>query len=251
VKSDIAGRLAGLNRAFYQTFAAPFAATRARVQPGARRLLERIPPGAAVVDLGCGNGNAAAWLAGHKPLLRYLGLDSSEQLLEIARAGAYPFPAEFRTTDFSDPGWGSTIEAAGFDFALALAVLHHLPGAAARLAFLRACRRLLAPGGTLFLSNWRFLRGARLQARIVAWEEIGLAESDVDAGDFLLDWRREGRGLRYVHILDESERSKLAEESGFSEIECFESDGGGGRLADYAVWVPLRCPPPFAAPKSK
>jgi SAM-dependent methyltransferase len=238
VKSDIAGRLAGLNRAFYQTFAGPFAATRARVQPGARRLLERIPPGSAVVDLGCGNGNAAGWLAAHSPPRRYLGLDDSERLLEIARAGEYPFPAEFRPADFLDDRWPSSLAEESFNCALAFAVLHHIPGAAGRLAFLKACRRLLAPGGTLFLSNWQFLRGAKLRARTVAWAEIGLAESDVDTGDYLLDWRREGRGLRYVHIIDGQERLMLAKESGFSETECFESDGEGGRLADYAVWAP-------------
>jgi SAM-dependent methyltransferase len=238
VKSDIACRLTKLNRAFYQTFAAAFASTRARVQPGARRLLDRIPPRSAVVDLGCGNGNAARRLAERNPPRRYLGLDGSDSLLDLARTGAYPFPAEFRQADFLDERWSSSPRGEPFEYALAFAVLHHIPGAANRLAFLKACRRLLAPGGTLFLSNWQFLRSAKLRARTVAWEEIGLAESDVEEGDYLLDWRRGGRGLRYVHVIDERERRMLAEESGFTEIECFPSDGADGKLADYAVWNP-------------
>jgi tRNA (uracil-5-)-methyltransferase TRM9 len=237
VKSDIVRRLVDLNRAFYQTFAGPFSATRGRVQPGARRLLERIPPGANIADLGCGNGNAAGWLAAHNPPRRYLGLDNSSKLLEIARAGEYPFPAEFREDNFLDEGWDRSLAGVTFDFALAFAVLHHIPGVAGRLAFLNACRQLLAPGGILFLSNWQFLRGAKLRMRTVAWTEIGLTESDVDEGDYLLDWRREGRGLRYVHIVSAQERLNLAKEARFSETECFESDGEGGKLADYAVWV--------------
>jgi len=236
MESDIARRLADLNRAFYQTFAGPFAATRARVQPGAEKLLQRIPPGSSVIDLGCGNGNAAVWLAAHNPPRRYLGLDGSDRLLELAGSRSYPFPAEFRAADVIDEHWASPLTESSFDFALAFAVLHHIPGAARRLAFLRACRRLLAPGGILFLSNWRFLRAVKLRRRIVAWETVGLKESDVDPGDYVLDWRHGGRGYRYVHIVEDPERKTLAEKSGFREIETFMSDGEGGRLADYAVW---------------
>lgn len=237
MKSDIVRRLVDLNRAFYQTFADSFAATRGRIQPGAKELLRRIPPESSVIDLGCGNGNAAAWLAAHGFRGRYLGLDLSPGLLGIARAARHPFPAEFHPADFLEEGWDRSLAERSFDFILAFAVLHHLPGDPARRAFLGACRRLLAPGGTLFFSNWQFLRSAKLLERTVSWSEIGLADSDADAGDYLLDWRRDGRGLRYVHVIGAGERLRLAGQTGFTEMECFESDGEGGRLSDYAVWT--------------
>jgi tRNA (uracil-5-)-methyltransferase TRM9 len=237
VKSDIARRLVTLNREFYQTLAAPFSSTRAQVQPGAKRLLERIPPSAAVADLGCGNGNAAGFLAARGHRGRYLGFDLSPELLEIARAGKYPFPAEFRQADFLQEGWDCLPPDESFDIVLAFAVLHHIPGEAARSAFVRACRRLLAPDGTMFLSTWQFTRSEKLRKRSVAWSEIGLHDSDVDEGDHLLDWRQEGSGLRYVHVLSAKERLKLVGQTGFTETECFESDGRGGNLADYAVWA--------------
>jgi SAM-dependent methyltransferase len=237
VKSDIALRLADLNRAFYQTFAAPFAATRGRVQPGARRLLERVPPAAAVLDLGCGNGNAAGFLAARGYTGSYLGLDRSAELLAIARGGAYPFPAAFQPADFSETGWDRPLPDAAFHFALAFAVIHHLPGEGARAAFLSAVRRLLIPSGVLFFSNWQFLRSEKLRRRILPWAEAGLRDADVEPGDYLLDWRQEGRGLRYVHVIDRAERLRLAGEAGFREAECFESDGEEGNLSDYAVWT--------------
>lgn len=237
--SDIARRLADLNRAFYQTFAAPFAETRLRVQPGARRLLERIPPDATVVDLGCGNGNAAGLLAGRGHRGCYLGLDLSDSLLEIARAQHLLFPAEFRAVDLLKEDLASGLTPGSFDIVLAFAVLHHLPGKSGREAFLKACRNLLAPNGSLHLSHWQFLRSAKLRARIVPWQEAGFAEEDVDAGDYLLDWRREGTGLRYVHVMDAQERHTLAERCGFNEVESFSSDGEGGQLSDYAVWRPV------------
>lgn len=237
MKSDIVRRLTDLNRAFYQTFAASFAATRSRIQPGVRILLERIPSESAVADFGCGNGSAARGLAGLGHRGAYLGLDFSSPLLEIARSKKLPFPSEFLSVDFLEEGWERGLPEAHFPFALAFAVLHHIPGEPGRLAFLAACRRLLAPGGHLFLSNWQFLRSAKLRARVVPWSEINLSQTDVDPGDYLLDWRDSGRGLRYVHILDTAERLNLAREAGFTEAECFESDGEGGNLSDYAVWV--------------
>jgi tRNA (uracil-5-)-methyltransferase TRM9 len=237
VDSDIARHLTDLNQAFYQTFAASFAATRGRVQPGAQRLLARVAPDSAVIDLGCGNGNAARWLGSHGHRGPYFGVDLSPQLLEIARARKYPFPAVFRTADFMGQNWDRAIPEASSSFLLAFAVLHHIPSEPGRVSFLASCRRLLASNGQLLLSDWQFLRSEKLRARIVPWSGIGLKESDIDAGDYLIDWRRDGRGLRYVHVIGAEERLRLAARSGFTEIECFESDGEGGKLSNYAVWT--------------
>jgi tRNA (uracil-5-)-methyltransferase TRM9 len=237
VKSDIVRRLVDLNREFYQTLAGPFAATRGKVQPGVKRLLDRIPPDAVVADLGCGNGNAAKFLGPRGFTGRYAGFDLSSGLLDIARAEKYPFPATFQRTDFLEQGWELPMAGQTFHYILAFAVLHHIPGATGRAAFLAASRRRLPPNGKLFLSNWQFQRSEKLRERVVAWSEIGLSDSDVDEGDYLLDWRHEGRGLRYVHVISAQERLALANQSGFVETEVFESDGKGGNLADYAVWT--------------
>ena len=60
--SDTIQRLLALNYQFYQTFAAPFSATRQRLQPGVLRLLPAIPETARLLDLGCGNGELARQL---------------------------------------------------------------------------------------------------------------------------------------------------------------------------------------------
>ena len=189
-----------------------------------------------MVDFGCGDGNAARWLGSRGHTGKYLGLDLTPALLAIARAAEFPFPAEFRAADFTAAGWDRGLAADSAEVALAFAALHHIPGEEGRTIFLAACRRLLAPGATLFLSAWQFLRSEKLRRRLVPWTEIGLSESDVEPGDFLLDWRQGGRGLRYVHVIDTEERLRLAANAGFTETESFESDGEGGRLADYAVW---------------
>jgi len=68
------------------------------------------------------------------------------------------------------------------------------------------------------------------------WSDAGLTEADVDAGDYLLDWRSGGTGLRYAHHFNENELATLAESSGFEIITTFYSDGKEGNLAIYQVW---------------
>jgi hypothetical protein len=63
-----------------------------------------------------------------------------------------------------------------------------------------------------------------------------LAEEEVDEGDYLLDWRSGGAGLRYVHHFSEGELAALAESSGFEIVDTFYSDGKEGNLSIYQVW---------------
>ena len=124
----------------------------------------------------------------------------------------------------------------GFDRILTFAALHHLPGRQLHLRVLNAVRELLSTGGQFIHSNWQFLNSKRLRNRIHPWEEIGLQESDVEPDDYLLDWRRGGFGLRYVHHFSEEKLHLLAVETGFRVAETFYSDGETGDLGLYQVW---------------
>jgi 2-polyprenyl-3-methyl-5-hydroxy-6-metoxy-1,4-benzoquinol methylase len=125
-----------------------------------------------------------------------------------------------------------------FDTILAFAVLHHIPGAQTRASMLEKIRSLLQPQGQLIHSEWQFLKNPRLRQRIQPWEMAGISEQDVDPGDYLLDWRQGGQGLRYVHHFAEAELDELARESGFIITETFYADGKGGDLGLYQVWLP-------------
>ncbi len=240
-------RLIELNRRFYAEFGAAFAATRRRIQDGVRRSLDLLPdaPGERWLDLGCGSGALAAeWLRRNRQSA-YLGLDFSGPLLAEARQVVEELGDAGKTTfalaDLGAPDWPAGLTP-GFRGALAFAVLHHLPGKAAREQLLAQVRDLLVPGGKFVHSVWQFQHSARLLARVQPWESIGMDESQLELGDTLLDWRytepgEEKRvGLRYVHAFTRAELGELARASGFHITAEFESDGHGGRLGLYQVW---------------
>jgi hypothetical protein len=80
------------------------------------------------------------------------------------------------------------------------------------------------------------LNSEKLKARIQPWEVAAISESAVEAGDYLLDWRNGGTGLRYIHHFDEAELGVLAEANSFRVESKFYSDGESGRLALYQIW---------------
>ncbi len=243
MNTDTVNRLLDLNRQFYQTFATQFSATRMRLQPGVKRILANLPSQARLLDLGCGNGESwrALVSAGHQGA--YMGLDSSARLLEIAAASQPVVPgaaqAVFIQADISTQDWDARLPVGSFDVILAFAVLHHVPSQILRSQIARKLRALVAPDGVFIHSEWQFLNSPRLRERIQPWDRIGIAEEHLDEGDYLLDWRYGGYGLRYVHHFDLEELARLASESSFYIAETFRSDGEGGQLGLYQVWKPV------------
>jgi SAM-dependent methyltransferase len=238
MRSDIAQRLLELNKKFYTDFGESFSATRGRIQPGVRWVLDSLDGDETILDLGCGNGELARTLArdGHRGA--YLGLDFSLPLLAEAESVPEGYPAEFREADLTQlPVISDQLSVSDhWSLITAFAVLHHIPSQSLRLNILKTIHTLLAPGGRFILSNWQFLNSPRLRLRVREWSEIGLSESDVDENDYLLDWRSGGTGLRYVHHFSEDELAELAKSSGFKIVDTFYSDGKEGNLALYQVW---------------
>jgi hypothetical protein len=80
----------------------------------------------------------------------------------------------------------------------------------------------------------------RLRKKIVPWRELGMRRRDVDRGDLLLDWRRGGRGLRYVHHFQPDELVGLCRLAGFEVTETYASDGATGDMSFFVVLRPDR-----------
>ena len=241
MNSSTATRLIEINQAFYTRFGDSFSATRHRIQPGVRRMLERLNGDESILDLGCGNGELARELAkrGHRG--SYLGVDFSLPLLREAGSQPGEFSARFLQADLTQLSTVSEqlLVIGNWSVVTAFAVLHHIPSTELRLNLLRIAHQLLREDGLFIHSNWQFLNSEKLKARIQPWEAAAVPASDVDAADYLLDWRSGGEGLRYVHHFDEQELDELARASNFQIVDTFYSDGEGGKLGLYQVWKPV------------
>ena len=192
-----------------------------------------------ILDLGCGNGELARELAkrGHRGA--YLGVDFSLPLLRDAEVQAEGFSARFVEADLTRLKVEELMIERKWAVVTAFAVLHHIPSTELRLNFLRVVHRLVNEKGFFAHSNWQFLNSERLKARIQPWTSVSMSESELDTGDYLLDWRNGGEGRRYVHHFDEKELGELAGASGFRVIDAFLSDGETGNLGLYQIWKPV------------
>lgn len=234
---QITARLLDLNLQFYQTCALQFSATRQRLQPGVKQLLPLIVSRQWLLDLGCGNGELARRLAERQFTGTYLGIDQNADLLGEAEhklEGRQNFT--FVQANLVISGWQQDLVAGSFDLVLAFAVLHHIPGADLRRTLLMKIHDLLAIDSQFIHSEWQPFNSSRLRERIRPWESIGLKDRQLEAGDFLIDWRAGGSGLRYIHVFTLGELEQLASASGFAIQDSFLSDGEGGRLGLYQVW---------------
>jgi len=238
-------KLLKVNREFYQTFAAHFSATRLRIQPGVKNVIDNLPTNINILDLGCGNGNVAKVLNEMGFKGQYLGLDFSPELLNFAnRTLKNQSNFSFIQGDLASMDWekkflefsNSLTTESKFNVVLSFATFHHLPGEDLRIRTLKKIHALLSKGGKLYHSNWQFLNSERLRKRIQPWQLIDLGPEGVDSGDYLLDWRQGGHGLRYVHHFGQDELFALAEQTDFNVVETYFSDGEEGNLGLYQVW---------------
>jgi tRNA (uracil-5-)-methyltransferase TRM9 len=235
VEPTIRQQLLDLNRAFYDRFARPFADSRNPAQDSLHRALNGIAEGNAVLDVGCGDGRVARLLDRRARPVEYLGIDASPALIALARTRAAALScvtASFAVQDVTHPDWPDQLERSDFNFVLALALLHHIPGHDLRVRLVQQLAGLLNPEGTAILSTWQFLASERLRRKIVPWATVGLRDDQVEPGDYLLDWRRGGYGLRYCHWVDEDESRELCQAAGLQVQESFLADDG---LSLYVV----------------
>jgi SAM-dependent methyltransferase len=270
--------LNALNRTFYDRRGETFDATRDHPWPGWPRALaaalpdrmgvaegdaETPAPPLRVLDLGCGNGRFAHFLM-HRGLgpVEYLGLDSSEPLLESARKTLRRAPRDFfvqlaeldfvqgtvandgraddhRHTEDTGP---ESIPPGPFDLIVLFGVLHHVPGEDMRRRLVAALADRLAPGGALVLTAWQFGRDARFERTMLGATELaarapelGFDPADLEPGDHLLGFGGDDSVPRFCHFVDEAELDRLWEGLPLVELARFRDDGRSADLNAYRV----------------
>jgi tRNA (uracil-5-)-methyltransferase TRM9 len=241
--------LAEINRTFYRERAREFSAARAAPWPGWQALVAPLRERAGaeplrVLDVGCGNGRFARFLASALPdhTLALWGVDASEPLLDEARR-AGPEGARWQPGDIvAEP---EALPAGPFDAIALLNVIHGVPGRARRRDLLAACARRLAPGGLLVLTTWRFTRDERVRGRVLPWNAyssrapVPIDCSQLEPGDHLLPWGDGDQTVRYIHAFDDSEIAACIETLPLALERRYTADGRTGDQNEYFL---LRAP---------
>ncbi len=163
-----------------------------------------LPPGGAVLDLGCGAGvPATLWLA--RRGFAVTGVDFSGRQLDLARK-LVP-SAAFRKADMTD----LELDPGTFDAVVAFHSIIHVPREE-HPALLQKIHRWLKPGG-LFLAT--------------------LTVTDYDGEDG--DWEGWGAAMRWSHY-DAGTNTTMLREAGFGLLHA-EPRTGGGTGAEEETWL--------------
>lgn len=103
------------------------------------------PPSLAICDFGAGIGESVPWVRRYFPQAQLTCLDVSQRSLELAEKR---FPAAARFVLYA--GGELPLATGEFDIVYAACVFHHIPDDE-HLPLLRELRRVLRPGGRLFV----------------------------------------------------------------------------------------------------
>lgn len=204
----------------YNTIAAEWNTSRGGLPSGVKlAAIKRIPTGARVLDLGCGNAFVMPFVLARKA--KYFGIDISSELIKIAKK---KFASEIKSGQ-AELRVGSAIKLPYknnyFDSAISYAVMHHVPSEKLRLKFLQELYRVLKPGGQAIVINWN-VRNEWADKRFKISEQLKNTAPDKDEGDVIVPWKAtQGKEIsRYIHVFTKKEILDLARLAGFKKASA-------------------------------
>lgn len=161
-----------------------------------------------VLDIGCGNGRFLDQWMSWNERIEYLGIDSSEWMIIEARK-LHP-EYHFEVIDMTHIG-DIVSEILQFDALLFLASFHHLESPEERIQVLQDARKLLAPWGRIYMTNWNLREQVKYE-KSHRWN----GDYDIKIGEF----------SRYYHGFTTEELAGLFEEAGYRIVENRVFEGG-------------------------
>lgn len=243
-------RLNQLNQKFYEIVAEEFNETRSKAWDGWEKFLEIIASKKLlnfkqklfVLDIGCGNGRFANFLLSKNIKLGYLGIDANQKLLnkglqqelfqndeDNLRLEKFDVVENLLEIEGDEKG----MDFGEFDLTVAFGVLHHLPSLELRKKFMRMLAAQIDEDGMVVVTAWRFDRDENLLKRQLNFSDFDFETNEIESGDYLLDWQRGEKAVRFCHLVLPKEMDELIKAAGLVLIETFTCDGKSNNLNDY------------------
>ncbi|KTW26153.1 hypothetical protein T552_03045 [Pneumocystis carinii B80] len=197
----------------YSAIAGHFSATRQKPWPIVEKYLLNQPAGSLGLDVGCGNGRYLFLVQN----IYLMGIDRCEALLQIANetGEAHLISGDARLLPVRPI----------FDFAISIAVIHHLTTETHRIDALRQLLNILRPGGTALIFVWaleqpnsrRGWNEYSPQDILVPWISYTKVKSrDKESKDEVVETKIH---KRYYHLFRKGELEEYIEKAGGEVIE--------------------------------
>lgn len=175
-------------------------------------LAERAGAAARVLVVGAGGGLELRAMAEARPDWRFVGVDPSAAMLDIARQTIGPLADRIELLQ----GIAADAPIGPFDGATCLLVLHFL-GAEERLATLKQIRRRLKPGAALVVAHHSRLDGNDVER----WLARSIAFGDRTGADPARAAASAAMMAERLPLLTMAEEEAMLAEAGFAEISLF------------------------------
>ena len=189
----------------YNEIAEHFSNTRYKAWPVVQTFLSSLEPGSLGLDCGCGNGKN---MRVNKDVL-CIGTDNSVELLNIARKNNGLAPVVACDVRYLP------VKRCIFDFAISIAVIHHLTETSDRVQALREMIGVLKAGGLFLIFVW-----AAEQEAIYKTPELKAINEN---RDYLVPWRSGDKVYhRFYHLFCKGELEGLLAETG-EDVSLVES----------------------------
>ncbi len=164
-----------------------------------------------VLDIGCGNGRLLETFGNKK--IDYIGVDSSEKLINIAKSRFPNF--KFIIGNILELG---KIPDINFDYVFCIALLHHLPGQNLRITALKQLKNKVTSEGKIILTVWNLWSQKKFRKLILKFALLKLIKKNkMDFGDILFDWKNsQGKPIsqRYYHAFTKRQLKKITKIAG-------------------------------------
>ncbi len=232
MKDDIVQKLNKINTRFYEEAAESFDCKRRVIFGGVDdfigHLEEKNFTPKFILDIACGNGKFYPALHKVFPEAKYIGIDNSLPLIEIARKRYTAPNSGFIHIDVFD--YLKLPNETKFDLIILITFIHHIPEKKNRIKLIKDISKLLSPKGLIVITFWQFMENEKLSKKILNWKNVGIDPKDVEKNDYLLGWDRQEGIYRYCHYHDDKEIEEIISKAGLETIHSWVQKNKSGKL---------------------